>query len=97
MLSQATRKRRGSSSRVLKRDQVRFESSFEGSLFLESSPNRFSLFFLTLTFTLHQTGLFLEILFKIRNQKILFFVKTPKNNFSDPQSTNPDKTRRKHF
>jgi hypothetical protein len=29
--------------------------------------------------------------------KILIFVKTPKNYFLDPQTTNPNKTRRKHF
>jgi hypothetical protein len=59
-------------------------------------------FSLTLTFTPHQTGIFLEILFKIRNQhkilrKKVDFFQTPKNNFSDPQPTNPNKTRRKHF
>ncbi len=59
----------------------------------------FSRFILTLSFTPYQTFIFLEILFKIRNQqkilkkkvKILFFVKTPKNSFSDPQTTNPNK------
>ena len=30
-------------------------------------------------------------------KKISFFVKTPKNNFSDTQSKNPNKTRGKHF
>jgi len=33
----------------------------------------------------------------VSENKILFFVKTPRNNFSDPQTTNPNKTRRKHF
>jgi len=61
----------------------------------------------TLSFTPYQTFIFLEILFKIRNQrkilrkkvekKFLFFVKTPKNNFLDPQTRNPNKTRWKQF
>jgi hypothetical protein len=52
---------------------------------------------LTLSFTPYQLFLILKILFKIRNQhKILrkkliknfIFVKTSKNNFSDPKTTN---------
>ncbi len=38
-----------------------------------------------------------KILRKKVGKKFYFFVKTPKNNFSDPQSTNPNKTSRKHF
>jgi hypothetical protein len=62
---------------------------------------------LTPSFTPYHTFMFLEILFEIRNQyKILrkkveqnfyFLSKPQKNNFSDPQTTNPNKTRRKHF
>jgi len=32
-----------------------------------------------------------------KEKKFLIFVKTPKNNFSDPQTTNPNKTRSEHF
>ncbi len=55
---------------------------------------------LTLSFKPYQTFMFLEILFKIRNQhKILrkkvdknfIFVKTPKNNFSNPNLQTPIK------
>ncbi len=61
---------------------------------------------LTLTTQPHQKIRFLEIFFRIlimftivRNlqKKNLIFVKTPKNNFLDPQTTNLNKTRRGHF
>jgi hypothetical protein len=61
---------------------------------------------LTLTTQSHQKIRFLEIFFWIlymfaivsNLQKTnLFFVKTHKNNLSDLQTTNPKKTRRKHF
>jgi len=62
--------------------------------------------FLTLTTQPHQKIRFLEIFFRILNmfaivsnlqKKNLIFVKTPQNNFSDPQTTNLNKTSRKHF
>jgi len=61
---------------------------------------------LTLSFAPYQTCMFLDILFEIRNQyKVMrkkvdrkfYFCQNPKNNFLEPQSTNPNKTRRKHF
>jgi hypothetical protein len=61
---------------------------------------------LTLTTQPHQKIRFLEIFFEfliclplgaICKKKQLFFVKTPKNNFSDPQTKNLNKTRWKHF
>jgi len=62
---------------------------------------------LTPSFTPYQTYIFFKILFKIRNQhkilrkkvdkKFYFLSKPPKNNFSDPHTTNPNKTRREHF
>jgi len=61
---------------------------------------------LTLTTHLHQKIRFLEIFFRILNifaivsnlhKKKLIFVKTPKNNSLDPQTTNLNKPRREHF
>ena len=63
-------------------------------------------FILTLTTQPHQKIRFLEIFFRILNmfaivsnlqKNNLIFVKTPKNNFSDPQATNHNKTRREYF
>jgi len=61
---------------------------------------------LTLTTQLHQKIRFSEIFFRILNmfaivsnlqKNNLIFVKTHKNNFLDPQTTNLNKTRRGHF
>jgi hypothetical protein len=60
---------------------------------------------LTLTTQPYQKIRFLEIFFRIHNmftivsnlrKKKKIFVKTPKNNFLDPQTTNFNKTRRVH-
>ena len=55
----------------------------------------FSVFQLVLTNCFSILSKYFEYFFK--KKKILICVKTPKNKFSEPQTTNLNETRREHF